>query len=529
MSTDGNSCVGTRASRAWTLAAVAWLALVAGVIALTVGDYGMSWDEPFRWAGGDTKLEYYRALLDGQQPEIPGDAYPGLFDLTLALIRDWSGADPMVAGHWLSAAFGWLGLVAVWRIGALVGGARAGFWAVILLTLMPRYYGHMFFNPKDIPFAACFAWGLWGVLRINWSDGLHRSRCTTAGGVIGLTMSTRLGGLLLLAYSGLLAGVDFCRGLVADPVNRSNWFRGAVARLITLAVVTIVAFLVLILWWPATHAGLFGATRDTVGVITSYPWNAPVMFDGAFYLASELPFFYLPWYVIVTIPEVAFLLAAAALVFGVLRIRGVVRKRAWTVREQQAAILALAFFFPIGYVMVRDVTVYDGMRHFLFILPPLACLLALALEQILRQVERKIRPLALALQLGIALLLVPVAWSMVALHPYQYTYFNQVVGGIAGADGRYETDYWGTSYREAVEGLASVVDADTQWTLHCFGAKWLAEPFLPENIRYVDNIADADFYLSITRLNMHRMVDAPVIVQVERNGVPLALIKDLRR
>ncbi len=529
MSSEHVSGTGGRAGRKWSIAAALWLALVAAVIALTVWDYGMSWDEPFRWAGGDAKLAYYKELLSGQQAEIPTDAYPGLFDLTLALIRDWSGADSMVAGHWLSAVFGWLGLAAAWRIGVVLGGPRAGFWALILLTLMPRYYGHMFFNPKDIPFAACFAWGLWAVLRVDWSGGLRKSRWPMAGVLIGLTMSTRLGGLLLLAYLGLSAVLDFLRGIIVEGVRSAALVRGAVARLILMGAITAVAFAVLVVWWPATHAGLFGATRDTVAVINSYPWNAPVMFDGAFYLASELPFFYLPWYVVITLPEVAFLLGFLGLVFAVPRIRRAIVRRSWSIQEQRLAILCVAFLFPIAYVMVRDVTVYDGMRHFLFILPPLACLLALALEQALRWIGARRAVFATALQCCVGVLLLPVAVQMVTLHPYQYVYFNQIVGGVSGADGDYETDYWGTSYREAVEQLAGLVDPNREWKLHCFGAKWLAEPFLPDNIRYVEDSAEADFYLSMTRLKRHLAVDAPVLVTVERHGVILAVVKDLRR
>ncbi len=39
----------------------------------------------------------------------------------------------------------------------------------------------------------------------------------------------------------------------------------------------------------------------------------------------------------------------------------------------------------------------------------------------------------------------------VRLHPYQSTYFNALVDGVAGADGRYETDHWLSSYKEAIE------------------------------------------------------------------------------
>ena len=44
--------------------------------------------------------------------------------------------------------------------------------------------------------------------------------------------------------------------------------------------------------------------------------------------------------------------------------------------------------------------------------------------------------------------------DMVLLHPYQYVYFNRaVIGGLPGAAKRFDTDYWGASYKEGVRWL----------------------------------------------------------------------------
>ena len=59
----------------------------------SIGDYGMSWDESFRFEGGDSKLAYYEELLSGGEPDIQSSSYPGLFDLPLAIVHnqfsDW--------------------------------------------------------------------------------------------------------------------------------------------------------------------------------------------------------------------------------------------------------------------------------------------------------------------------------------------------------------------------------------------------------------------------------------------------------
>ena len=52
--------------------------------------------------------------------------------------------------------------------------------------------------------------------------------------------------------------------------------------------------------------------------------------------------------------------------------------------------------------------------------------------------------------------------SLVRLHPFQYTYFNCLAGGVAGAAGKYETDYWLTSYKEAIEWIEA--QPPVRWT-----------------------------------------------------------------
>ena len=78
-------------------------------------------------------------------------------------------------------------------------------------------------------------------------------------------------------------------------------------------------------------------------------------------------------------------------------------------------------------------------------LPPLAILAALGLDRALRLLAPRMRMIAqIAIVAGC---LLPVI-RMVQLHPYEYVYFNDLSGGVPAAAGRYELDYWGTSFAE---------------------------------------------------------------------------------
>jgi len=90
-------------------------------------------------------------------------------------------------------------------------------------------------------------------------------------------------------------------------------------------------------------------------------------------------------------------------------------------------------------------SVYDGFRHFLFIMPPVFIMASFVFEWL----WQKVKP-TLWTGLVIAVLL-PGVVGIARLHPYEYAYYNQFVGGVGKAYRVFETEYWLTCYKEAIE------------------------------------------------------------------------------
>src|SRR5690606_31272027 len=110
-------------------------------------------------------------------------------------------------GHLWTALFGFAGLVGVFLLGRELGGRWTGLTAAALLALTPCYWGHLFINPKDIPFAAAFALAMWALLRVlGRPERMHWRSALLFGVTAGACMSTRVGGLLLFCYAGLFLG-----------------------------------------------------------------------------------------------------------------------------------------------------------------------------------------------------------------------------------------------------------------------------------------------------------------------------------
>lgn len=510
----------------------------------TVGDYGMTWDEHFRFEGGDAKLEYYQSLLSGEEAAVPGGSYPGLFDLPLALAHElfpeWGTRSQK--GHAYSLLFGLAGLLAVWRMTALAGGERAGFWALLLLATMPRYYGHMFFNPKDIPLAATYALGLWALLAffarlpaVGWRHVVW------IGLAAGLAMSARIAGFLILCYFGLFAllyvlgryGVEWRQGgnLSELPWLRDLKFwglRGLCAGLIAAGI--------LFVFWPTLHQNPFQGAASSLETVQAYGWDGMVLMGGRFWPAQDLPFYYIPYWLLRTVPDLILLLLFSGVVMGLLAVRQRLRQKAGDALleafSRPVSILIFATFFPLAYILWKAPTLYDGLRHVLFLLPPMAALAALSLEWILRRVEAKgARLIAIVVPCGALAAVALVVVNMITLHPYQYVYFNQLSGGLPAAYNRDETDYWGLSHKEAAEWLNEYVeqldpDGEQVYQVHLRYSRWMLKEHLnPARFELTPERAGADFFVSITRFNLHASYpDAEALHVVERRGVPLCFV-----
>ena len=93
----------------------------------------------------------------------------------------------------VGAAVGILGLFVTWRIGRRIGGPTSGLIALILLAACPLYYGHMFMNAKDAPFATAMAVLLLGLVRVfDKYSKPSASTVTLTGLGLGLAFGSRI-------------------------------------------------------------------------------------------------------------------------------------------------------------------------------------------------------------------------------------------------------------------------------------------------------------------------------------------------
>ncbi len=258
------------------------------------------------------------------------------------------------------------------------------------------------------------------------------------------------------------------------------------------------------------------------------PWRE--LFDGQLILVPDMPRSYVPTLLALQLP---------ALLLG-LGIGGIIGAIACICRSRygvgyRAALLAtvLAATLPILATVAARPAMYNGIRHFVFTLPPLAALGGFAAACVLRWLGQHGRiALAAGALVSIAGIAAPVA-AMVRVHPYEYTYFNRFVGGVAGARSRYMLDYWGLSLTQAARQLRSVIVGQHlepphgTWTVAVCGPHPPVAVALGPQFTTTWDPKGADFAITLEEFYCARL-DAPVLFEIKRAGVGYARIYDLR-
>jgi hypothetical protein len=197
-------------------------------------------------------------------------------------------------------------------------------------------------------------------------------------------------------------------------------------------------------------------------------------------------------------------------------------------------LVVLAAILPIAAAILARPALYNGIRHFVFVLPPFAVLGGLAGAWLIESSGRHSRLIAgaavIALLAGIGLPIV----DMVRLHPYEYAYFNRLAGGVAGARGRYMIDYWGLSFKQASRGLAAKLaernetkPGDRRWKLAVCGPHRSPQVELGPDFETTWDPQGADFALMLGEFYCVNF-DAPILVEVAREGVVYARVYDIR-
>lgn len=540
------------------------VAVVCAAIAILgfsiVGHYGVSWDESLEIgmvknnfdliAKGKplpTDLKHYGVLFNlsaeaafqATQFAQQGLDYDPLADSRINVNNDQANfqdiiyqrlRDRIEVKHPFTFLVSLITYISVAGLVGILAGKQYAWFAPIIMALFPRFWGHSFFNPKDIPFAAMFTLGTlasaylvayylkqedknktqFGANQITLLSLLY-------GVLIGLVTSTRIGGFFLLFHFGLThLLLRAFQGYFLEYVRRFWKF-----------------YLLIGLGWgitttifhPASWSNPVVWFIETLQYLSAHVRDAGDFFMGQNWTSQDLPWYYLLRWIAISIPVFLQVSFWVGIVFIVLKF-----KQLNSLQKATIILVLLQICLIPAIAIARDSTIYGGMRQFLFILPGVAVIASSALLWIYQALQPQfLRWFMVGLT---AVILSITVTDMIALHPYEYSYFNRAVGGIAQAGNYYDTDYWGTSLSEGMKWLNE--NGEPNSTVLVGGSFHSARIYADSEkftLYEMDNpeqqlTDNPDYYLVLHRWELpEKYPECETIHEIQRQGITLTSIK----
>lgn len=504
-------------------------ALLGAYVLYAFDQHGISNDEEVQHVYGRLLVDFYASGFVDRSAFAYKNLYlyGGLFDLIAAGLERIVPLNVWDLRHLLSAAFGLLGLAGTWLLARQVAGDTAALLALVVLALTGAWTGAMFTHTKDVPFATAMVWSLYFTTR--FASALPE---TKAADVVGL-------GVAIGCAFGLRVGAVFAVFYLGVAVLAASWLAGRTARerlavlaraLRALLPAAALAFALMGLFWPWAVQSA-GNLVEAMTTFSRFSFELYTILDGAVMKNGAAPRHYLLSYLLVRLPEL-FLLGVALALLGGLRALPALASDTGRAAALRWLPVALAAGFPPAYTLLAAPPLYNGLRHFTFVLPPLAVLAGAGLFYAWQRASRWPRARRAAAAACVLLAVAHVV-TLVRLHPYEYVAYNGLVGGLRGTVDRWEQDYWSDSLRAAAEQLNAYVAAEgpggRTYSVAVCAESVQAAAWLAPGLEVTRDWRAADFFLSTTHMDCDTAVKGRIVGEVVREGVVLAVVRDRRQ
>ena len=451
--------------------------------------------------------------------------YGQSFDnLTTILIRWFNIEDIYTFRHVMNSMAAWVAILLAALFAVWLSGYGAGILTLFLFALSPTFLGHAQNNLKDIPFALAYLAGTFFLLRWLFADKQKWQDALLLILSIAFCISIRPGGLLLICYLLLFALIkEAITYRETSTLNISTLKR----KLFSIGLILLLSYLLGIRLWPYVLLNPVTGFWESYKVMAQFPTTIRQIFEGRLEWSDWMPWYYLPKLMLITIP-----LLVWAGIIGFISVAGKAVKKEW----MKYAFLIFTILFPVVFVIYEKSNLYGSWRHFLFIYPGMIVVAAIGLWHLILHFKTKLKR---GLVVVIILLFSVHPFNfMVRNHPYYYLYYNQLVGGLKGAYGHYETDYYYHSIREGSEWLIGYLKknqpGDSLKVGTNFPANWffrnertLAVKYFPWNERSQrdwDYYIVANSYISPFLLKSKIWPPKNSIKIIEADGIPICAV-----
>ena len=368
--------------------------------------------------------------------------YGQSFDNIVTVLINWFGIEDVYGfRHIMSSVAGWLTIMVTAFFAVWISGYRMAVFTILIFAVTPVFIGHSLNNLKDIPFALGYISSTFLILKFLYSKKRNPLLIVVLLTLsLAFTISIRAAGAVVILYMFIFFLISILHKYYSTGninLNELNY------KLLLLILISFTSYFLSILLWPYALQDPLRNLLKAYTVMADFPDTFRQIFEGKAEWSDFMPWYYLPKSMLITIPLV---------VLGGIGLFLLFAKRFFTGRNGLFfSLLIFTVLFPVFFAVIRNSNLYSSWRQFLFIYPAIVLIAASGFNSLYENITKKYFKLIITIIL-----------LLIAIHPvkyminnplYCYLYYNQIVGGLKGAYGNYETDYYYISQTEASEWL----------------------------------------------------------------------------
>ena len=520
------------------------------VIVATLGDVGLTWDEPLyikasrgymSWLGL-LRRDPVDALSDAvivrwwvQDPTL--ELHPPLGKLlsgfTWAAFRNLIGD---ISAHRLANAglFSLLVAMVYWMVSKAYD-TPSGAFAALALLLMPRMFlhGHLANIDTTVAITWFLAVYLFWLLQARVRRISDAAACSNSGSEPDDAKGSAPHALssMAIVLPALVTGVAFGLALatkmnaVVLPIVWLAWlvaFDRSPWSMLRLALIGLVGLVTFVGSWPWLY-------HETLNRLIYYFFMASRFKDRPqYYLGEVLP--HVPWHypLVITVAVVPLIIIVLA-ALGTLRI---LRSKP---ADRTGWLFILNAALPLLVAALGIQAAYSGERHFIPAYPYLACLAGVGfghLAKILAQAWNRARRTPISrwtwrwIWLALLMLLLPTAVTIARLHPYELSYYSESVDGIKGAATiGLETTFWCETYRDSLPYLnQNAAPGASVWVENPYVLRlYQRSDMLREDLKITggDTVSPFDADLAVVQMRQTGFAYTPEVLDLLKDRAPV--------
>jgi len=423
------------------------LGLLLIVMVISSRKAGITCDEILHYKHSLSVYNYFAShgndLSALETPETHLKYYGQSYDNLVTIIIKLSGVEDVYGfRHIMSALAGWLVVLVTSLFAVWLKDYRSGIMVVVLFAISPGFIGHSWNNLKDIPFALGYIGGLYYIMKVIFSE--ERQAFRDLAGLtlsIAFCISIRPGGMILICYLFLFLFLYRLYRFYQEGIK--THVASVLKELVLFSALSAAAVLLSTILWPFALQNPLRNIVESYRVMEHFPSTFRQIFEGKNEWSDLMPWYYLIKSMAITIPLIVI---AGSLLF-ILYIKKVV----YSGKGMIYAFLTFTLVFPVVFVIIKESNLYSSWRQFLFLYPVIIILASAGYHFMAESIGSK--SLLIVITGAMIFLAIHPVRFMIRNHPYSYIYYNQLVGGLRGAFGNYETDYYYVSQTEAAGWL----------------------------------------------------------------------------